>query len=343
MKRITVFIITLTLAILQIAAQDTSIKGTITLLHQGNETDFAYNEMTKVMDAAADGDTVFLSSGYFQGDFIMTKKLAFIGSGADSGKGWNSCTCYEGKIVINLPEETKLTARLFDGIYFYNYGNTNISFKSSIDNVIFRKCYWNNNIFSIDKNISYLLIDRCYCNLDFWGENIKKIIVRNSILDGTPKSSNLSANMFFYNCNINSNGGYGINGIDNKYSARFLGTFYNCILNCNDYYITDPGDSSAITILINCLYSAQNDYVDDGCTIQNCYIYTDNSNKNIFDLTKEELLSKNYLGKDGTVVGIYGGKNPYTLSLGNKEVTNKVHLDRDKKHVLFNIKVTEKQ
>ena len=341
MKRFTLFIITLTLTILQIAAQDTSIKGTITLSHQGNETNFAYNEMTKVMDAAADGDTVYFSTGYFQGDFIMTKKLAFIGSGADRDKEGNNCTYYEGKIVINLPEGTKLTARLFDGICFYN-SNTSITFKSSIDNVIFRKCYWDNNILSIDKSISYLLIDRCYCNLDFYGENFRKIVVRNSILHGTPNSSSLSANMFFYNCNIYQSGGYGISGFDNKYSARFFGTFYNCILNSYSYYMTDPGDSSAITVLINCLYNVQEDYVDDGCTIQNCYKYTDTSNY-IFNLTKEELLSKNYLGKDGTVVGIYGGKNPYTLSLGNKEVTNKVHLDRDKKQVLFNIKVTEKQ
>lgn len=341
MKRFTLLIITLTLTILQIAAQDTSIKGTITLSHQGNETNFAYNEMTKVMDAAADGDTVYFSTGYFQGDFIMTKKLAFIGSGADRDKEGNNCTYYEGKIVINLPEETKLTARLFDGIYFNN-NNTNISFKSSIDNVIFRKCYWDNNIFSIDKNISYLLIDRCNCSLYFGENKIQKMITRNSVVRGTPYSANMSANMFFYNCNINSSSGWGINGIDNKSSAHLFGTFYNCILYTYSYYMTDPGDSSAITVLINCLYNLQEDYVDDGCTIQNCYIYTDNSNKNIFDLTKEELLSKNYLGKDGTVVGIYGGKNPYTLSLGNKEVTNKVHLDRDKKQVQFNIKVTEK-
>lgn len=341
MKRFTLLIITLTLTILQIAAQDTSVKGTITLSHQGNETNFAYNEMTKVMDAAADGDTVFLSTGYFQGDFIMTKKLAFIGSGADCDKEWNNCTCYEGKIVINLPEKTKLTARLFDGINFNN-SNTKITFKSSIDNVIFRKCYWDSYIFSIDNNISYLLIDRCYCRLDFEGKKIQKIIVRNSIVHGTPVSSNMSANVFFYNCNIYQNGGYGILGIEDKTSAHFFGTYYNCILNSNSSYMTNPGDSSAITVLINCLYNVQEDYVDDGCTIQNCYIYTDNSNKNIFDLTKEELLSKNYLGKDGTVVGIYGGKNPYTLSLVNKEVTNKVHLDRDKKLVQFNIKVTEK-
>lgn len=342
MKRFTLLIITLTLTILQIAAQDTSVKGTITLSHQGNETGFAYNEMIKVMDAAADGDTVFLSTGYFQGDFIMTKKLAFIGSGADRDKGWNNCTCYEGKIVIKLPEETKLTARLFDGINFNN-SNTKITFKSSIDNVIFRKCYWNNNIFSIDKSISYLLIDRCHCYLSYGVKNFLKLFVRNSIVYGTPDFSSLSANMFFYNCNIYSYGSYGIDGINNKRSARFFGTFYNCILNSSNDYMADPGNSSAITVLINCLYSAQENYVDDGCTIQNCYIYTDNSNKNIFDLTKEELLSNNYLGNDGTVVGCYGGKNPYTLSLSNKEVTNKFHLDRDKKQIQFNIKVSNLQ
>ena len=341
MKRFTLLIITLTLTILQIAAQDTSIKGIITLSHQGNETSFAYNEMTKVMDAAADGDTVYLSTGYFQGEFIMTKKLAFIGSGADRNKEGNNSTCYDGKIVIKLPEKTKLTARLFDGIYFIN-NNTNISFKSSIDNVIFRKCYWYDNIFSIDKDISCLLIDRCYCNLGVGGDNIQKIIVRNSTVEGTPNSTRNSANMFFYNCNIESRGNFYIDGIKDKYSAQFFGTFYNCILNSYDYYITNPGKSSAITVLINCLYYAKEDYIDDGCTMQNCYKYTDTSNY-IFNLTKEELLSKNYLGNDGTVVGIYGGKNPYTLSLWTKEVANKFHLDRDKKQIQFNIKVTEKQ
>lgn len=65
MKRFTIFITTLLLTFVQMAAQDTNIKGTITLSHLGNESNFSYNEMAKVMDAAADGDTIFLSTGYF--------------------------------------------------------------------------------------------------------------------------------------------------------------------------------------------------------------------------------------------------------------------------------------
>lgn len=340
MKRITILIITLTLTILPMAAQDTSIKGTITLSHQGNEKAFSYNEMAKVMDAAADGDTVLLSTGYFQGDFIMTKKLAFIGSGADSDNGWNNCTCYEGKIVLNLPAETKLTARLFDGIYFNN-SNTNITIKSSIDNVIIRKCYWENNILNMSANVNYMLVDRCRCNLNNGNGYFKKLVVRNSYVCGTPYNSNVSENLFFYNCNINSDGG-SWTGIEGRWSATFYGTFRNCILSNGDYYITNPNNSEAITVLINCLYSKKQDYVDAGCMLQNCYPYA-STDKSIYFLTKEELLSNNYLGTDGTVVGMYGGKNPYTLSPVSKEVTNKIHLDRDNKQIHFNIKVSDPQ
>ncbi len=342
MKRITILIITLTLAILPMAAQDTSIKGTITLSHQGNEKSFSYNEMAKVMDAAADGDTVLLSTGYFQGDFIMAKKLAFIGSGADSDNGWNNCTYYDGKIVIKLPAETKLTARLFDGIYFSN--NSDITFKSAIDNVIFRKCYWDNLILkNIEANLYYLLIDRCHCALDDTGGTyLKKLVVRNSYVMGTPKNPSVSENLLFYNCNIHTRGVWWGMGYNDKGSPLFYGIYRNCILSNGDYYITNPNNSEAITILINCLYSKKQDYVDAGCMLQNCYPYA-STDKNVYSLTKEELLSNNYLGTDGTVVGMYGGKNPYTLSPVSKEVTNKIHLDRDNKQIQFNIKVSDPQ
>lgn len=340
MKRFSILIISLTLAILPMAAQDATINGTITLSHQGSETSFAYNEMTKVMDAAVDGDTVLLSTGYFKGDFIMTKKLAFVGSGADSGNGWNNCTYYEGKIFLNLPAETKLTARLFDGIYFSN--SSKITFNSVIDNVIFRKCYWNEAILSMNANLYYLQIDRSHCVLDDGngGSNLKKLVVRNSYVMGTPKNSSASENLLFYNCNIYTRTAWGINNTGS--SPLFYGIFRNCILSNRDYYITNPNDSEAVTVLINCLYTKRQDYVDEGCNLQHCYPYT-STGKDVCNLTKEELLSGNYLGTDGTVVGMYGGKNPYTLNLKSKEVTYKIHLDRDNKQIQFNIKVSDQQ
>lgn len=331
---------TLMLAIIQMAAQDTSLKGTITLSHQGKETDFAYNEMTKVMDAAADGDTVFFSAGYFQGDFIMTKKLVYIGVGADNDYNNSNCTFYDGKIVIKLPENTKLTGRLFDGIFFYNSNGSRIAFNSAIDNVVFRKCQWNrSDFFDIQAEVKNMIVDRCYC--DFWQnstENLTKLIVRNSNVRDCYFSSGDPNSRVFYNCNI-SVPNFGRTEYD--YSS-LKHTYINCIL-YNSGYLADPEQNTYSPILINCLYKGNEKYdVTKNCTVQNCYAYTSEDNT-LENLTKEDLLKNNYLGNDGTVVGYYGGKNPYTLSASSPTIKNTIHLDKDKKQIQFNLKITEQQ
>lgn len=341
MKRITILLMTLMLAIIQMAAQDTSLKGTITLSHQGKETTFAYNEMTKVMDAAVDGDTVFLSAGYFQGDFIMTKKLAFIGVGADYNYGNNksNTTCYDGKIVVRLPENTKLTARFFDGIFFYNNGCI-ITFNSAIDNVIFRKCQWNrSDFFEIQAEVKNMIVDRCYCNL--WQnstENLAKLVVRNSNVRECYFSSGDPNSRVFYNCNISVP-----NWSSEDYTYSSLRhTYINCII-YNSGYLTEPEQNSYSPILINCLFNGNEKYdVTKNCTLQNCYAYTSEDNS-LGSLTKEDLQKNNYLGNDGTVVGYYGGKNPYTLSASSPTIKNTIHLDKDKKQIQFNLKITEQQ
>lgn len=340
MKRITILLMTLMLVIIQMAAQDTSLKGTITLSHQGKETAFAYNEMTKVMNAAVDGDTVFLSAGYFKGDFIMNKKLAFIGVGADDYNGNSNCSRYDGKIIVNLPEDTKLTARLFDAINFYNNNDNTIAFNSAIDNVIFRKCKWyKNDIWIFRAEVKNLLVDRCYCAL--WQnshENLTKLVVRNSNVSSCYFSNNGNPDSrIFYNCNISAPNFV----TDQDYTFNQLAyTYINCLINNNKSYLAYPVQDSYTPILVNCLYQGNEKFdVAKNCTLQNCYtseIYPGN-------LTKEELLKNKYLGNDGTVVGCYGGKNPYTLDVISPTIKNTIHLDKDKKQVQFNIKITEQQ
>lgn len=184
MKRFTIFITLLVLSVMQMTAQDTSVKGTITLSHQGKTTDFAYNKMANAMDAAVDGDTVFLSPGYFEGDFVIDKKVAFIGSGADSDNGWQNCTHYDdnNKVIIKLPENTKLSAHLFEGIYF---GNMNFIYQTSIENVVFKKCRVYGYNLSIDADIKSILFDRCDINGDgYYTLNVKKVISRNCQISG---------------------------------------------------------------------------------------------------------------------------------------------------------------
>lgn len=354
------------LAVLPIGAQSNQPIGTevITLSHNGQETNFKYNEMTKVMEQAADGDTVFFSTGYFQGDFRLDKKLTFIGSGADQYEydsngyryngSWSNCTCYDGKIVIALPEGTQLTSRLFDGIYFNNNGNNALTFTSSIDNVVFRKCSWESSNFlnNINADIQNMLIDRCNANV--WIPNtsssIKKLIVRNSKITLYEYSITDPSARIYTNCDVSVNSGSCLdNNCDKQYTA-LVGTFTNCIINnatYSDRYVSlgnpNAGSTEVPAVLINCVYNKPNADYAINCTIQNCYENT-STDVNLSDMKKADIEAKGWMGNNGTVIGCYGGKNPYTLRPNIPEVSSsKVHLDRDAKQLQINIKVSAQQ
>jgi len=353
------------LASLPTGAQETQTTGSevITLSHNGQESTFKYNEMTKVMEQAVDGDTVYFSTGYFQGDFRLDKRLTFIGSGADNsnnyGNGWSNCTCYDGKINIVLPEGTKLTTRLFDGIYFYNGNNSSITFSNAIENVVFRKCYWDNS-WNVNAEIKSLLIDRCRAYLSIYNSsNYKKIIVRNSYIWGDFRCQDPST-ILFYHCNVSPNTSWRDNDRNKTYCYAFQGTFTNCIIRNqssewdsstqkNIYYaalLSDPESTpESYPILINCAY-----YTEDGkdvtanCTLQNSTGYPISNEKRLEDMSKAELEAAGYMGNDGTVVGYYGGKNPYSLKPNIPEIaSSKIHLDRDAQQLQINIKVSSQQ
>lgn len=364
MKRFTIFITLLVLSVMQMAAQETSVKGTITLSHQGKTTDFAYNKMTKVMEAAVDGDTIFLSPGYFEGDFIIDKKVAFIGSGADTDNGWQNCTHYDdnNKVIIKLPENTKLSARLFEGIYF---GSMTFTYQTSIENVVFKKCrvYGYNN--SIDAVIKSILFDRCSIDgSNYYTGNVKKAVSRNcqlSSLNIGYYNGNDENTWQFINCTIDPDT-WGItddNGNYYTYCPIYRGTFINCIIDNDEnrdeirnagYCLYDPSDTEtkSSASFTNCLFykPLEGREIFNGATVQNA-MYFDASNQEdnwdykIRNFSKEKLQENNFLGNDGTVVGYYGGKNPYSLKQAQPTITSsKVHFDKDKKQIQIKLKVS---
>lgn len=365
MKRFTIFITLLLLSVMQMAAQDTSLKGTITLSHQGKTTDFAYNQMASVMEAAVDGDTIYLSPGYFEGDFVIDKKVAFIGSGADTDNDQRNCTYYgsnNNKIIVKLPENTKLSARLFEGIYF---GDISFTYQTSIENVVFKKCRINGYNISMEAVIKSILFERCsidgnnYCN-----SNVKKAISRNC------RINNLNIENFygneentwqFINCTIDpSTYSYNDeNGIYHYYCPIYRGSFVNCIIDNDEnrdeirnagyclYYPNDTEKKSSASFT-NCLFykPLEGREIFNGATVQND-MYFDASNLNddwdnkIRNFSKEKLQENNFLGNDGTVVGCYGGKNPYSLKQAQTTITSsKVHFDKDKKQIQIKLKVS---
>lgn len=362
MKKFTIFITLLILSIIQMAAQDTSLKGTITLSHQGKTTDFAYNNMAGVMENAVDGDTVYLSKGYFEGDFVIDKKVAFIGSGADSGNGWQNCTHYNdnNKIIIKLPENTKLSARLFEGI---NFGSMNFAYQTSIEDVVFKKCNVNGSI-GISAEIKSILFDRCnITGNSYFNSFTKKLIARNCQISDLwiRNDDGYADNTWqFINCNIDpGNVNYtDDNGIYHCYCPIYRGSFVNCIIDNDEnhdeiknagYCLYDPDniDTKSSASFTNCLFykPLEGREIFNGATVQND-MYFDASNLNddwdnkIRNFSKEKLQENNFFGNDGTVVGCYGGKNPYSLKLIQTTITSsKVHFDKDKKQIQIKLKV----
>lgn len=369
MKRFTIFITLLVLFLIQMAAQETSFKGTITLSHQGRTTDFAYNQMASVMEAAVDGDTIYLSMGYFEGDFVIDKKVSFIGSGADTDNGWKNCTYYgsnnSNKIIIKLPENTKLSARLFEGIYF---GDISFKYQTSIENVVFKKCrvFGYNN--SIDAVINSILFDRCYIHgNNYYRSHVKKAISRNCRISGLDiwnYNGNDENNWQFINCTIDPpNYGYNDeNGNYHSFCPMFRGTFINCIIDNDEnrdeirnagYWLYDPRDTEtkSTASFTNCLFykPLEGREIFNGATVQNDMYFdasnfNDHQNNSIWGFSKEELLENNFLGNDGTVVGCYGGKNSYSLKQAQTTITSsKVHFDKDKKQIQIKLKVSSEQ
>lgn len=360
MKRLSLLITMLVLAISQLSAQDNSNQGTITLSHNGKESFFAYNKMGDAVEAAADGDTIYLSKGEFEGDFRLNKKIAFIGSGADGSNGTGSYTrYYSGNIVVAMPEGTKLTARLFDGIYFDN----DITFQNSIENVIFRKCKTPCS-FSINAAMGSLYFDRCniVCGGNVMCSKLKKLVARNcqisSLHMDDSNYNKVAANWQFIHCTIDPTGWGTTDNEGNRYTYTSLrGIFTNCIIDNDDnnrqgYVLYYPqGSESYTAAYINCLFykPAEGREIFKGATVQNDMYFDasslENSNENsIWYFTKEKLQENNFLGNDGTVVECWGGKNPYTLKPNIPTVSSsKVHLDREKKQIQINIKLSSQQ
>lgn len=360
MKRLSFLITMLVLVISQMSAQDNSNQGTITLSHNGKESYFAYNKMGDAVEAAADGDTIYLSKGEFEGDFRLTKKIAFIGSGADYSNGTGSYTrYYSGNIVIAMPEGTKLTARLFDGIYFDN----SILFQNAIENVIFRKCNTPCD-FNINAEMGSLYFDRCYisCGGNVMRSKLKKLVARNCRISNLHMDDSnynkVAANWQFIHCTIDPNNwSYTDNERKEHYYSPLRGIFTNCIIDNDDnnqqgYELYYPqGSESYTAAYINCLFykPAEGREIFNGATVQNDMYFDasglgNNEENKIRNFTKEKLLENNFLGNDGTVVGCWGGKNPYTLKPNIPTVSSsKVHLDREKKQIQINIKLSSQQ
>lgn len=329
MKKIICIIMTLMWAVIRVSAYDGPTGDEIiTLSHQGQESYFGYNELQKAIDKAVDGDTVYFSAGYFDIDVTLTKKLSFIGVGADAKAG----TYFYGKIRVQLPDNTRLTSCLLDGIYLTNNrqnGETQVDFLTPIENVIIKRCYVETYLGEAQYfTIKSLLYDRCRLDAIALGYMKHKIVCQNCNIQGKLGYKSTENDFTFNNCTIN---------IDQWNDYYLCGNFNNCIITTYKESKIEVASDAKFT---NCLYEKRPEQAGlfETASLVNCYPYEPGQYPH--DFTKEELGQLGYLGTDGTVVGCEGGSTPLTLVPLSVKTSQKVHIEQETQQAQISINVS---
>ena len=319
-----------------IFAQD-NYSGKVFLQHKGNITAmYGGNEIDKAIEAAVDGDTLFLSKGRFNSNFTINKSISLIGSGADAGGNDQMSTYIEwnGNPRINAGDGKTISSVTIEGIYsspgFYAEGK--------IENLKFKKCYFSNTLgISNSSNNGYtkkVTIDRCRLSGISTSGSIEDATIKNcKISNAYGQGGQTNSSCKFINCNIRQ--------VDTNTKAMFVNSIINEVGNGTDSYL---GNNA---ILVNTLYHNMNGYdpmektsQQDSWSTTETVINNDNGDMEC-PMTVEQRQAAGYLGVDGTVVGIEGGVNPFSLTLHAPSInSSSANVDLNNKKVTINVNVT---
>lgn len=275
------------------------------LSHEGNITTFnGGNGLRDAVAAAVEGDIITLSAGNFIATDIAGKKLTIRGAGMDPD---NNPTIVTGDIYItcktaeNVDNVMTIEGCLFTGYVFLDRGTSplqsnNIHFiKNRFANMV-KAAYANNITFT-----------NCFiysCNTYNYSSMFTYI---NSVIENKGSETTLSA---YYNCVIK--GSY-ITPTNHKFS--------NCIIVANypnSIYLDASSQASGSIYIGN-----STDFFKNSLSSTNRSFGTDTQvfkeGTTTYELTEEN--AANWLGTDGTQVGIYGGALPFDPTTSNPQIS----------------------
>ena len=301
-------------------------KQQIAVQHNGNVTQC--ETLNAALAAAYAGDTIYLTAGTFgsssTGFCTITKPVTIIGAGAG-----NSII---GGVIVAIPDTLTLTANLLEGVTLSNI----FSVSCSINGLKCKKCDFSSSVlvgYSYDNgkfygyggsyNIKDIVFDRCKIKELKYISKIKNMTVANcNITENVDGSSTVGeGDVVFNNCNI----------------VLYSGTrasFINCWMKL--YKSSSTPSFHSTTVFMNCFGLSNFWACCTGTDMSNCYSYP------VYDPLDESLenfIKQGWLGTDGTVVGMYGGPNPFTLKTSAPKVTDySIGIDTEKKKL--NVKIT---
>ena len=288
-----------------------------TLSHNGEITTFyGANALRDAHETAEAGDVITLSSGTFN-SIDITKGITIRGAGMRINETTQTePTVISGDVNINIPTEEEYRLTL-EGLYF----NNDIHNRCNLNNPLFLK--------SCFKDLNDMMGYGAMTNATFIHCRINSVTIRgfasfvNCVLWGL---SNSNTNVELINSIIHSGSSEGW-----RYYSNL--SLKNCILfadRCSSYYAGDIDNCIAyncISIVNNMPYrgtfsnvsnSSNIEIEGNGSEIFATFTGSYNDDET-FELTEEA--QTQYLGIDGTQVGIYGGSLPYDPTPTNPQIT----------------------
>ena len=215
---------TVCLLVVSMTVSSTTINKAL-LQHKGEVTLFDGDKMQDAVNAAVDGDTIYLTLGTFK-PFNITKKITIRGTGETS--------IIDGDVNISIPGSPKLTSPVLEALVVS--GKVNVG--AQVNDMILRKCKILD--FTIGAAIDGAVIDRCYFFGTLWlSSYVKGMTVVNSKIGLIRANSGATQNTTFVNCNF-----------FNFDVTNFSGTIINSIINSNSW-----SGSINSTVILNSLIS----------------------------------------------------------------------------------------
>ena len=279
------------------------------ILHHDKKPAAIYDadQLSEALIAATAGDTIYLSAGMYP-TFTLDKAITIKGAGTN--------TKISNGVTIDIPGNPTLTSSLLEAVEV----NGAITVKSDMTNFLIKMVKTTDLQFANQLNTN-ALVDRCYLDKFTITSAMTDFYVRNSYIWYLTSTSLKFNKCNFINCRIQ--------GDWNKAAGRFI----NCELR-------RTGDDTSIKSSIlsySLVYSSYNSV--DPSTYQE-KVYSDGNNG---WLSVVDRLNKGYICKDGTVVGVGGGKTPYSLTpSGPKETSSTVKVSDSEKKLNVSITVSPK-
>ena len=290
-----------------------------TLNHEGTvSTFYGASAWKNAHNAATHGDVITLSSGTFVAtDITKAVTVRGAGMGIDTTSVAEP-TVITGDFKINIHDS--VTNRLtLEGIY----SNHDIKYMN-VKNPLFLKCRLKTVIYGNSTNTS-ILKDASFIHCRISGElnlaNNNSASCVNSVIQRPYSCSSSTSNFEFLNCVL-------VFHSSPYLSYVYSSSFKNCIIrgngsndyinsSCTAYNCIGLGNTSMFKYITNSTNKIVSDYASLFKTYTGAALdKLDSENFQLTDAAKTQ-----YLGTDGTEIGIYGGSLPFDPTTSNPQIT----------------------